>query len=145
MATVWNNRPFITLAVLTGCLLLITDVTRVESQGEQEQRFEISIQNSKFVLKEPAKLQRGVPTVLILRNQDIIRHGFTSPQLTGMRVDGEAGGMAVYGKGIEGFYVDPWKTLVLRFTPTQPGRYEFFCDIHPGMKEEIFLLEMNTA
>ena len=140
------TRPFIMMmAVLTGFFLLLTDVSRVESQSEQGLRIEISIQNSKFVLTQPANLEKGIPTVLILRNQDIVRHGFTSPMLAGMHVEGEAGGMAVYGKGIEGFYVDPWKTLVLRFTPMHSGRYEFRCDIHPGMKGEVFLLEMNTA
>jgi len=145
MTTIRPKNVFVLFGVLIGCLLLMTDVRGAELEVTAEQRIEITIQNSKFVLNEPANLQRGIPTVLILRNQDIVRHGFTSSMLEGMRVDGEVGGMAVYGKGIEGFYVDPWKILVLRFTPTRPGRYQFHCDIHHGMKGEVFFLEMNTA
>ena len=74
---------------------LMTDVASAEVEVTTEQRIEITIKNSKFVLNEPANLQMGIPTVLILRNQDIVRHGFTSSMLDGMRVDGEAGGMAV--------------------------------------------------
>ncbi len=145
MANFQPKNVLVIIGVLTGCLLLMPNVRGAELGVAEEQRIEITIQNSKFVLNEPANLQMGVPTVFILRNQDIIRHGFTSSMLEGMRVDGEVGGMAVYGKGIEGFYVDPWEILVLRFTPTRPGQYSFRCDIHPRMKGEVFFLEMNTA
>ena len=100
----------------------------------QEQRVEIIIRNFEFLLTQHGGLQFGVPTVLILHNQDIIRHGFTSPMLQGLLVHLEGEGITAYGKGMEGFYVDAGKTLVIRFTTDREGRYEFRCDLHPQMR-----------
>lgn len=108
----------------------------------QEQRIEIVIRESAFLLTKPAPIRRGFPTVIVLRNEDIIRHGFASPMLFGLLVHGEGEGIASYGKGVEGFYVDPGKTLVIRFTTERPGSYTFRCDLHPQMKGEFLMLEV---
>lgn len=110
-----------------------------------EQRGEITIKNYDFVLSQPIPIRLHVPTVIILRNQDIVRHGFTSPMLGHMLVRGEGEGIGAYGKGVEGFYVDPGKTLVIRFTPDRSGKYSFTCDLHPDMKGELYLLEVPAA
>ncbi|MBI4401556.1 MAG: multicopper oxidase domain-containing protein [Nitrospirae bacterium] len=114
-------------------------------QTAQEQRIEIIIRDYTFLLVKPATVRLGVPMVIILRSEDIVRHGFTSPMLAGLSLHGEGEGIASYGKGIEGFYVDPWKTLVIRFTSDRPGTYSFRCDLHPHMKGEVYLLEVPTA
>ena len=124
---------------------LAADLPKDEVPVVQEQWVEIIIRDSEFLLPQPGGLQFGLPTVIILRNQDIIRHGFTSPMLLGLSINGEGEGIAAYGKGVEGFYVDAGKTLVIRFTPDRQGRWEFRCDLHPQMKGEIFQLEMSTA
>lgn len=111
----------------------------------QAQRVEIVIRDSEFFLTQHGGLQFGVPTVLILRNQDFIRHGFTSHMLQGLLVHGEGEGITAYGKGMEGFYVDAGKTLVIRFTTEREGRYEFRCDLHPRMRGEVSFLEISTA
>lgn len=129
---------------LTGSALA-TDLPQNQLSVVQEQRIEIIIRNSEFLLTQPGGLQFGLPTVIILRNQDIIRHGFTSSMFQGMLVHGEGEGVSAYGKGVEGFYVDAGKTLVIRFTAERQGRYEFHCDLHPQMRGEVFLLEMSTA
>jgi len=115
------------------------------AQAAQEQRIELIIRDSAFLLSQPAPMRLGLPTVIILRNQDIIRHGFTSPMLSGLLVHGEGEGVVSYGKGVEGFYVDPGKTLIIRFTNERPGSFSFRCDLHPQMKGELFLLEVPTA
>lgn len=111
----------------------------------QEQRIEIIIRDSTFLLTQPVTIQMGTPTVIILRNQDIIRHGFTSPVLSGLLVRVEGDGTVVYGQGIEGVYVDPNKTLVIRFTTERPGNHSFHCDLHPKMKGELYLMAIPTA
>jgi hypothetical protein len=60
-------------------------------------------------------------------------------------IQGEGEGIVAYGKGVEGFYIDAGKTLVIRFIAQRQGRYEFRCDLHPQMTGEVFLLEMSTA
>jgi len=137
---------------LTGTLLLpLTPATAPEpavagpSVVQAEQRGEITIRNYDFLLSQPVPIRLHVPTVIILRNQDIVRHGFTSPMFAQMLVRGEGEGISAYGKGIEGFHVDPGKTLVIRFTPERPGKYSFRCDLHPDMKGELYLLELPAA
>ncbi len=127
------------------CSVFAAELPQDSLLMSQEQRVEIIIRNSEFLIPERGGLQFGLPTVIILRNQDIIRHGFTSPILGGLSVQGGGEGITAYGKGLEGFYVDAGKTLVIRFTPDRQGRYEFRCDLHPQMRGEVFLLEMSTA
>lgn len=138
-----NGIVFLTLGLMGSALA--ADLPKNALPLVQEQRIEIVIRNSEFMLSERVGLQFGLPTVIILRNQDIIRHGFTSPILLGLAVQAEGEGIVTYGKGVEGFYVDAGKTLVIRFTADRQGRYEFRCDLHPHMRGEVFLLEMSTA
>lgn len=127
------------------CQSTPTGLPLVQAQGPDLQRVEIVLEDYAFVLPRPVALRLGAPTALILRNHDIVRHGFTSPafsQLT-MSVDGE--GVVAYGKGIEGVYVDPGKTLVLYFTPERGGSYSFRCDLHQQMKGELLTLDLPAA
>ncbi len=140
------NTQFLALVLLSVLAVASTAASAPDSfQVAQEQRVEILIKDSTFLLTQPASLQRGMSTVIILRNQDIIRHGFTSTVLGGLLVHGEGGGVVAYGKGVEGFYVDPNQTLVIRFATERPGSYTFRCDLHPQMKGELYLLEIPTA
>lgn len=113
--------------------------------AQQEQRVEIVIRNYEFQLTQPTPIRLHQPTIVILRNQDIVRHGFASPMLAQLLVHGEGEGIAAYGKGVEGFYVDPGKTLVVRFVPERSGKYSFRCDLHPKMNGELYLLEVPAA
>ncbi len=126
------------LVVFQAGLVQATDSTEVA----QEQRIEIVIRDSAFLLTKPAPIRPGLSTIIVLRNEDIIRHGFTSPMLFGLLVHAEGEGIASYGKGIEGVYVDPGKTLVIRFTTERPGSHPFRCDLHPQMKGEFLMLEV---
>lgn len=114
-------------------------------QMTQEQRIEIVIRDYEFLQTVPKPIRLGLPTIIILRNQDIVRHGFTSPVLSQMFVSGEGEGIAAYGKGVDGFYVDPGKTLIIRFTIERPGNYSFRCDLHPQMKGELYMFEVPAA
>lgn len=131
------------LAILLPATLVPGATHAIEEA--QEQRIDITIQNYEFVLSQPTPIRLGVPTVIILRNQDIVRHGFTSPALPPLYIRTEGEGISAYGKGMEGFYIDPGKTLVLHFTTELSGRYSFQCDLHPQMKGELFLLEVPMA
>ena len=122
--------------LIAGALLAAASLTpgmpsAQQAAAQPEQRSEITIKNYDFVLSQPVPIRLHTPTVIILRNQDIIRHGFTSPMLASLMVRGEGEGISAYGKGIEGFYIDAGKTLVLRFTPERSGKYSFRCDLHP--------------
>lgn len=115
------------------------------AQPPSEQRVEIVIRDYIFEVPKPAPVRPGWPTVIILRNQDIVKHGFTSQMLAGVLVYGEGEGVSAYGKGVEGFYIDPGKTLIIRFVNDRPGKYAFRCDLHPNMKGEMYVLDVPTA
>lgn len=136
---------------LAGSLLvslptLSTDAQpSAQAQMAPEQRIEIVIRDYDFQLLKLTPIQPGLPTVIILRNQDIVRHGFYSSMLTGILVQGEGEGVAAYGKGVEGFYVDPGKTLVIKFNNHRSGKHAFRCDLHPSMKGEVYVMEVPAA
>jgi len=135
--------PFV-VSVFVGLSVSGIDA-RPEGLTAQDQRIEILIREYAFMLTQPSPVRLHAPTVIIIRNQDIVRHGFTSPMMAGLLLHGEGEGIAAYGKGVEGFYVDPGKTLVIRFTTGRTGSYSFRCDLHPQMKGELYLLEIPAA
>ena len=135
----------ISMALVAVSLPTFSADTPSPAQALPEQRIEIVIRDYDFQLLKPAPIQPGLPAVIILRNQDIIRHGFYSSMLTGIFVQGEGEGVAAYGKGVEGFYVEPGKTLVIRFNNQRPGKYSFRCDLHPNMKGEAYVMEVPAA
>lgn len=115
------------------------------AQAVEVQRIEITMQQYTFMLGKPGTVRLGVPTAIILRNQDIIRHGFTAPVFAQLALSVEGEGVSAYGTGIEGVYVDPGKTLVIYFTPERGGNYSFRCDLHQQMKGELYTLELPSA
>ena len=144
-----THLPFLSAAVGIVALLCTTVVpssteTQSQIQGSREQRSEIVIEDRAFFLAKGGLLQVGTPLEIVVENRDKVRHGFTSPMLIGLLVSGEDDQIVTYGKGVEGFYVNPGKTLVIRFTTESPGSFPFHCDLHERMKGELYVLEVLT-
>ena len=116
------------------------------SQGgaQAEQRIEVTIKDSVFVTKQ-VPLRLGVATVIVIVNQDQERHDFGSTMFEGIPTRVESGGVISYGKHIGGVFLDPKKEAVVRFTMERPGRHEFRCSIHPNMKGELLLLNVEAV
>jgi plastocyanin len=140
-----NRSLFLHLVIISLVLAFFGIDSQSETLTAQEQRVEILIRDYTFMLTHPTAVRLHTSTAIILRNQDIVRHGFTSPMMAGLLLHGEGEGIAAYGKGVEGFYVDPGKTLVIRFTTERTGSYSFRCDLHQQMKGELYLLEIPAA
>lgn len=119
---------------------VVPDVTSV-----QEQRIEITIRDSVYVRTTTMPVLAGVPTVLVIRNEDPVQHGFVSPIFAALYVRVEGGGIETFGKGIEGVHLDPGKTLVIRLTPEQQGKLSFRCDLHPIVQGEVYLLDVPVG
>ena len=146
--TLQTTRARIICLAFTAWMLVSDSqsiATTSPAAAQDLQRVELVIENYDFVLPRPVALRLGMPTALILRNQDIVRHGLTAPVFTQMHLRVEGEGLAAYGNGIEGVHVDPGKTLVLYFTPERGGTYTFHCDLHPQMKGELFSLDLPAA
>jgi len=50
-----------------------------------------------------------------------------------------------YGKGVQGFYVNPGKTLIIPIVAERPGSLSIDCDLHEGMKGELYVPEVTTT
>ncbi len=135
----------IAIVIVAVSLPALSADTPSPAQALPEQRIEIVMREYDFQLVKPTRILPGLPTVIILRNQDIVRHGFYSGMLNGIFVQCEGEGVAAYGKGVEGFYVDPGKSLVIRFNNQRPGKYSFRCNLHPNMKGEAYVMEVPAA
>ena len=108
-------------------------------------RIEILIQDGTYYLEKSVPIQIGQTIEVVVRNHDPVRHGFASASLSGLFVSGEDDQIMTYGKGVEGFYVNPGKTLMIRIAAERPGSLHFHCDLHERMKGELYVLEVPTA
>jgi hypothetical protein len=128
--------------LMAGCLVI---GLCAQSAAQSEQRIDVTIQDYTFVLTKQIPLRLGVPTVISIRNVDRERHDFGSAMFEGVSTKVESGGVTSYGRGIGGVFLDSKRDAVLRFTLERPGRYEFRCSIHPGMKGELLLLNVEAV
>jgi hypothetical protein len=105
---------------------------------------EVTIQDFTFKV-QAGTLQLHEPLRVVLTNDDVVQHGFTSEALDGIDVRIESEGVVTYGRGIKGLYVDPGTQAELLFTPTKSGTLTFRCDLHPKMKGELVVLSVGAA
>jgi hypothetical protein len=127
---------------MAGCLVI---GLCTQSTAQSEQRIDVAIQDYAFVLTKQIPLRLGVPTVIAIRNIDRERHDFGSAMFDGVSTKVESGGVISYGRGIGGVFLDSKRDAVIRFTLERPGRYEFRCSIHPTMKGELLLLNVEAV
>jgi hypothetical protein len=90
-------------------------------------------------------------TIIVVKNQDSVTHGLASTLFKDIPVKVE-GGTEVRAKKFKSFHIDAGKTMTLRFS-TAPSNYDpltggaesvhhaLWCDIHPEVKGEIFVIE----
>ncbi|MDE3244291.1 MAG: cupredoxin domain-containing protein [Nitrospirota bacterium] len=135
------------IALLLAALAASAGDASSQLQLVQQQRIEILIQDGTFLLEKSVPIQVGQTIELIVRNHDPVRHGFVSASLLGLFVSGEDDQIMTYGKGVEGFYVNPGKTLIIRIEAERPGSIPFHCDLHrhERLKGELYVLEVPTA
>jgi hypothetical protein len=110
-----------------------------------EQRVEITIQDATFLKTKTMPIRAELPLVIVIHNDDNIRHGFTSPMLKGLAVEGEGEGIDFYGRGIDGVHIGPGKTVSLRLIVPHQGSLPFHCDLHSDMQGEVYLLDVPVA
>lgn len=122
-----------------AALLLVTDAS-----SQAVQRVEVQIKNFTFVTKQ-VPLRLGVPTVIVVENKDRERHDFGSTMFQGVPTQIATGGVVSYGRGIGGVFIDPGRGTEIHFTMDRPGRHEFRCSIHPNMKGELLLLNVEAV
>ncbi len=135
---------FASMAVAAVALSGLAASTASVAQAADPMKIAVTVTDQEF--KVSGHTVAGELTEITVRNEGSMTHGFTSPLLNdvGVRVEGDA--VALKGKGVNAYHVDAGKTMKIHFTKhskSEPEtmRYVFWCDIHPNMKGELFIVE----
>lgn len=80
-----------------------------------EVEIELTIRPSQYFITKWALPPESSYVVLNIKIADGIQHRFTSQLFQSLRVYTFSNGMQVYGKDLEGFYLDQWTTIQLGF------------------------------
>lgn len=88
----------------------------------------------------------GELTTILIKNEDTVEHGFTSPLLFDVPVKMEGEGVYLKGKGVRAYHIRAGKSITLTFTKgstkdVETQRLPFWCDMHPDMKGEVYIVE----
>ena len=114
-------------------------------------KLEITIKDRQHGYETVGITMPSQDTIIVVRNQDSVTHGLASTLFKNIPVKVE-GGLEVRGKQFKSFHVDAGKTMTLRFS-TAPSNYDpktggaesvrhaLWCDIHPEVKGELFVIE----
>lgn len=140
------------LGVLVGSGPTVTYAATVEKELP-ELTIQVAIKNMAFHVTGYGR--EGNPTTIVVRNDDGVTHGFYSPLFKDMPVRLEGDGYQVAGKDGPSFRLDPGKTMTLHFTKgsaTAPltmmsplMRHVIWCDMHPDVKGELFIIERRGS
>lgn len=147
MATVFFSTA-LALGVLLGGGMGVAGAAATE-KAVPELTIQVAIKNMEFHVTGYGR--EGNPTAIVVRNEDGVTHGFYSPLFKETPVRLEGDGYQVAGKDGPSFRVDPGKTMTLHFTKgsaTAPltmmsplMRHVIWCDMHPDVKGELFIIE----
>ena len=128
-------------------------------RAEPERTVEVVIRDRVKGYETTGSSAAGIPTRIVVRNEDSVTHGFTSRLFLEVRVRMEGDGLEVRGKAAgslgRSFHLDPGKTMTLRFTKgekfdpftgmAETQYYLFWCDIHPKVQGELVIVETEGA
>lgn len=151
-ATTWLAVPLALAAMTLPGVGTSTLYAQAPGMGAPPSKVEITIKDRQHGYKTVGITMPSQETVIVVRNEDTVTHGFASNLFKGIPVRME-GGVEVVGKNFKSFHVDSGKTMTLHFStaPTKFGpaggaeslRYALWCDIHPEVKGEVYVIETH--
>lgn len=122
--------------ILVALFFLVLKVYSKSSKSLEQSRQSIPQAESRLVVLKKSKYNPEFVTVIVgqrieFRNDDTIAHTVTSGVY----------GKGPYGREFNSNWIMPGKSW--SFTPTKPGRYEYFCIPHAtmGMKGIVMVIE----
>ncbi len=141
-----NTVRFAPIALAVGAMLGMGMIVPA-AQSEEGKKIEIVAKDKEW--KVSGYTLKDEPTEIVIRNEDTVTHGFNSSLFKDVKVKVEGDGYQAKGKGSNVYRVDPGKTMILHFTKASTGMgegsdtYAFWCDMHPHMKGEMFVLSLR--
>ena len=142
-----NRSRFVPIALAIGAMMGMGMVASAVQSAEPTKKIEIVAKDTGW--KVSGYTLTDAPTEIVVRNQDSTTHGFNSSLFKDVKVKVEGDGYLAKGKGPHVYRVDPGKTMILKFTKADTGMgegsdtYAFWCDLHPHMKGEMFVLSLK--
>ncbi len=142
-----NRSLFVPLALAIGAMLGMGMVASAVQSAESTKKIEIVAKDKEW--KVSGYTLKDEPTEIVVRNEDTTTHGFNSSLFKDVKVKVEGDGYLAKGKGPNVYRVDPGKMMVLKFSKASTGMgegsttYAFWCDLHPHMKGEMFVLSVR--
>ena len=142
----WRSLKYCLLHKIPRVVTLMAFVIALSPPilAQSEQQVIVTIKDFTFQTTQ-MPLQLHMPTVIYLKNDDNVRHDFGSEVFQDSYTQVKAVNSITYGQGIGGVFIEPGGNISIRFTIERPGRYEFRCSIHPGMKGEILLMSTGAV
>ena len=150
MRTRWHlsNPLVIPITLAVGALLVVGGIAAVAVQAaEATKKIEIVAKDKEW--KVSGYTLKGEPTEIVIRNEDTVTHGFNSSLFRDVKAKVTGDGYLAKGAGPNVYRVDPGKTMILHFAKPSTGMgegsatYSFWCDMHPNMKGEMFVLSVR--
>ena len=135
------------VSLAVGALLGLGLVTLAVQAAEPAKKIEIVIKEGKAKVLSGDTIT-GIPTEIIVRNEDTITHGFNTSLFEDNTKVEMAGGSIVKEKGPHVYRVEAGKTLTLKFTPPRmegSQSFAFWCDMHRSMKGEMLVVELSGS
>ncbi|TAL08558.1 MAG: hypothetical protein EPO02_12590 [Nitrospirae bacterium] len=135
------------IALAVGAMLGMGMVASAVQSAEPTKKIEIVAKDKEW--KVSGYTLKDEPTEIVVRNEDTVTHGFNSSLFKDVKVKVEGGGSLAKGLGPHVYRVEPGKTMIFHFTKPSKGvgegstTYAFWCDMHPSMKGEMFVLSVR--
>jgi len=142
-----STARFAPIILAVGAMLGMGVVTPAVQAAEPTKKIEIVAKDKEW--KVSGHTLKDEPTEIVVRNEDTVTHGFNSSLFKDVKVKVEGDGYPAKGKGPNVYRVDPGKMMILHFNKPSTGMgegsvtYAFWCDMHPHMKGEMFVLSVR--
>ena len=127
-----------------------TAYAQAQEMGAPPSKVEITIKDRQHGYQTVGVTHPSQDTIIVVRNEDTVTHGFASRLFRDIDVQVE-NGKEVWGKNFRSFHVEPGHIMTLRFStaPTKLSRYvgaesmrhAIWCDIHPEVRGELYVVE----
>jgi hypothetical protein len=127
-----------------------TDYAQAEEMGAHPSKVVITIKDRQHGYHTEGTTHPSQDTIIVVRNEDSVTHGFASRLFRDIDVQVE-NGQEVKGTNFRSFHVEPGKIMTLRFS-TAPAkltrypeaesvRWAIWCDLHPEVRGELYIVE----